>query len=130
VSPESLVLLQSSTRNQTIAQFLLQSKDLRVDPAPNDWVITMIFYGALHAIDAYAIEMLGENPRTHRYRNWLVRSDPMLSGISTEYLRLGELSRTARYNPLPEFSPSIVRQAFDDLEFIPQVVSETLEQPK
>lgn len=61
-----------------------------------DWAITMLFYAALHRIDAY---LAGKNmhPLGHEQRDQEVEKNGSLAGIFTDYRRLKDLSRAARY---------------------------------
>lgn len=66
-----------------------------------DWQITVIFYTALHAINAAAAH-LGEKPCDHKTRNDLVKSNEAFANVRTNYLLLYRLSRFTRYDPDPD----------------------------
>jgi hypothetical protein len=61
-----------------------------------DWSITMIFYAALHRIDAY---LAGKNvhPLNHEFRDEEVENNGSLANIFKDYRRLKDLSTAARY---------------------------------
>jgi hypothetical protein len=61
-----------------------------------DWAITMLFYAALHYVDAY---LAGKNmhPLSHDQRDREIESNGSLSVIYNDYRRLKDLSRAARY---------------------------------
>jgi hypothetical protein len=126
VNPESIRHLQAAARNQVIAETMLQRPHPGVDPPPDDWIITMLFYSALHLIDAYTISVRNEKAHTHQFRNRLVKSDALLSQIADEYLLLGDFSRTARYTPMTRFSESLLHQASDQLEAVREVIGREL----
>lgn len=87
----------------------------------------MLFYSALHLVDAYTTNVRNEKAHTHHFRNRLVKSDTLLSQIADEYLLLGDFSRAARYTPMARFSESMLQQAFDQLEVIRQVIDRELD---
>ena len=61
-----------------------------------DWAITMMFYAALHYVDAY---LAGKHmhPLNHEQRDWEIESNGSLSTIYNDYRRLKDLSRAAPY---------------------------------
>lgn len=66
-----------------------------------DWQITVLFYTALHAINA-AAAFLGKNVCDHMQRNDLVKSNEAFAPVRVQYLRLYRLSRFTRYDPRPD----------------------------
>ena len=62
-----------------------------------DWAITMLFYSALHHIDAY---LAGKNmhPLNHEKRDGEIENNGSLADIFKPYRRLKDLSRAARYD--------------------------------
>jgi hypothetical protein len=67
-----------------------------------DWGITIIFYAALHYIQAY---LAGKNfrPLTHKQRDDEIENNGSLAPIFSDYRRLKDLSRDARYD-VPNFN--------------------------
>jgi hypothetical protein len=61
-----------------------------------DWAITMLFYAALHYIDAF---LAGKNmhPLNHEKRDGEIENNGSLAAIFKDYRRLKDLSRAARY---------------------------------
>ncbi len=59
-----------------------------------DWIVTLAFYRALHAVDSY-LAGLEIHPKGHPERNQCVRT--RLSGIYLQYFALYRASRKARY---------------------------------
>ena len=68
-----------------------------------DWVVTAIFYAALHYLDAYLAEN-NKHPGTHQVRNSLFSKDPNLATLWNSYQDLENDSREARYH-MKEFTP-------------------------
>ena len=62
-----------------------------------DWAIIMLFYAALHRIDAY---LAGKNfhPLNHQQRDEEIENNGSLTNIYSDYRRLKDMSREARYN--------------------------------
>ena len=62
-----------------------------------DWAITMLFYAALHYIDAF---LVGKNfhPIDHENRDSEIHRNGSLTDIYRDYRRLKDMSREARYN--------------------------------
>ena len=67
-----------------------------------DWAVTMIFYAALHYVDAF---LAGKNlhPLNHKQRDEEIEKNGSLSSIYPDYRRLKDFSRAARYD-IPNFS--------------------------
>ena len=64
---------------------------------PYGWVVTTLFYAALHLIESrFAKE--DTHLRTHHTRNRAIEADNVLSEIRDEYNFLHDLSRSARYD--------------------------------
>ena len=65
-----------------------------------DWIVTIAFYKALHAVDSYfakqGIDGKGHNKKNHRIRNQQVQNH--LGRIYTRYYALYRASRRARYD--------------------------------
>ncbi|WP_428938737.1 hypothetical protein [Fontivita pretiosa] len=66
-----------------------------------DWQINVIFYTALHVIDA-ALASLGVTVADHQQRNDQVRNNASFAAIRTQYLDLYRISRITRYDPDPD----------------------------
>ncbi len=66
-----------------------------------DWQVTVIFYTALHLIDA-ALASLGLSVSDHAERNRQVRSNESFAGVRRSYLDLYRISRITRYDADPD----------------------------
>jgi hypothetical protein len=126
VNPQSSLHLDAAARNQTIASQLLYQVHLDIEPVPDDWAITVLFYSALHLVDAYLLEVHGTKPSNHTDRNRSVQTEQILNIVSEEYASLYAMSRTARYRPLATFPPNAVQQAFDQLDVIQLTITDAL----
>lgn len=61
-----------------------------------DWAATLLFYVAVHEVQALILDMTGERPETHTDRNLLIRRRWRRS-VWEPYEHLMQLSRDARY---------------------------------
>lgn len=66
-----------------------------------DWQINVIFYTALHLIDA-ALASLGVGVSEHTERNDRVRMNESFAAVRTQYLNLYRISRVTRYDAEPD----------------------------
>jgi hypothetical protein len=85
--------------------------DLTTTPYP-DWAAVAIFYAALHWIDAYLDQSVGQiggqqesaagghHPSSHRERFAKIRDEPYLAAIYAQLRRLYDCSFAARYSLL------------------------------
>jgi hypothetical protein len=78
-------------QNEAFARTLNLEDSLKVD-----WAITILFYSALHYVDAYfAIKPL--HPPNHEQRDAAIARNPSLDPIWPDYRRLKDRSEAARY---------------------------------
>jgi hypothetical protein len=87
-----------------------------------DWAVTVLFYTALHLVQAYFVEQAATGfdiPQTHQER--ATRIGLKLLPIYRHYRALEERSRSARYEP--DYIPLALQavQAREDLDFAPIV---------
>lgn len=76
-----------------------------------DWVVTGVFYSALHYVDAY-LASKSIDPRSHEERHAYVSREANLRFVEAEYLKLENQSRLARYECF-RFRPGKVRELID-----------------
>jgi uncharacterized protein (UPF0332 family) len=105
--------LKRAQENEKLAHAL---KKLRT-PSGVDWAITVLFYSALHYVDAF---LAGKNchPLTHEDRNDEIEANGSLAEIANDCRRLEDLSREARYN-IAEYPPekfAIARARFERIK--------------
>jgi len=87
-----------------------------------DWAVTVLFYTALHLVQAYFVEQAATGfdiPQSHQER--AARIGLKLLPIYRHYRALEERSRRARYEP--DYVPLTLKaiQAYEDLDFVPIV---------
>jgi|SRR6185437_14924822 len=71
-----------------------------IDRSFPDWQINVIFYAALHAVDA-ALATLGVCVNNHTERNDQVKTNSAFAQIRTQYINLYRISRVTRYDAEP-----------------------------
>jgi hypothetical protein len=71
-----------------------------IDSQFRDWQINVVFYAALHAVDA-ALNQLGVRVTDHETRNQAVRNNASLATIRAQYLDLYRISKVTRYDADP-----------------------------
>ena len=81
-----------------------------------DWVVTVLFYTALHLIDSY-LATHGHHPKSHQERNKYIRRYPYLALIWPDYRFLEHRSRAARYDVVT-FELAQVERLYRRLETI------------
>lgn len=74
-----------------------ESLDLSLDGAAG-WSVTILFYAALHYVEAYFLARRGFGCKNHFSRASEIQSDPRIRLIFPEYRDLENLSREARYD--------------------------------
>ena len=79
-----------------------------------EWQVTILFYSALHYVDALLDDMAGIHPKTHTARNTLVTNR---TAVAPNYMRLYNRSLDARYN-LVVFTRREVDRIIDE-DFVP-----------
>ena len=102
--------LEKAKRNETFAEFLATKTKY------HDWAATVLYYAALHYVDAI-LAVSQVDPPDHEQRHALIRRNDTLRRIYAEYRMLETLSRNARYFALPvtENDWNRVKPEFDAL---------------
>jgi hypothetical protein len=75
----------------------LRSIDLN-HPGALAWSITILFYAALHYVEAYFVSKRGFGCKHHFSRATEIQRDPKINSIFNDYAALENLSREARYD--------------------------------
>jgi len=65
-------------------------------PAASDWAITMLFYAAVHYVEAF-FSKAGQHLKRHKLRVNAIQANPRLRPIYLDYRELQTYSETARY---------------------------------
>lgn len=91
-----------------------------LDPSTHlDWVVTAIFYTALHYVDSHLAKN-GIHPKSHVKRDEAIKNDPNLIPIWNAYMKLKDESIKARYD-FVTFGPQYVKDLIDiELQTIKQ----------
>jgi hypothetical protein len=74
-----------------------------------DWQVTVLFYAALHYVDAW-LSRSAIHPHTHVERRHFVRKDRALHRLYGHYSRLDDRSQDARYTAI-RFPAAYAQQA-------------------
>lgn len=105
--------LDWAEENERTAQRLDKS-----NPNQAAWAITIVFYAALHYVDAYVLAHFRSRPVDHAERDDIVRSDDSeLKTIAVSYRRLKDMSRQARYQ-LAHYSEREYQAAVEHLRTV------------
>jgi hypothetical protein len=82
-----------------------------------DWVVTGIYYAALHYIESY-LALLKKHPRSNEYRERMFQEIKDLTSIYPDFRTLKDYSQGARYD-LQKFSKveveDIIRNELNDI---------------
>src|SRR5947207_3319809 len=85
--------LEQAQRNRTFAERLL--REWRDDETAIQWTVTVVFYAAVHHVDAYPSEF-GQHPKSHEQRRYLLQTAS--DDVNVAYRSLYDASRQARYD--------------------------------
>ena len=102
--------LATAEKNEKISQAIA---NLAVTESVTDWEITMLFYSALHFVDAFLDHSRDIHPDTHKHRKHLISTVTQLRPISKQYMDLYERSLDARYR-LVRMTPEQVSKINQD----------------
>lgn len=92
--PSLVEHIEKSRHNEDLA-YLLSSKT-----AYFDWAVTILFYAAVHYVDA-VLSVSRVDPLSHEQRHTAMRVNGTLRHVFKQYRTLETLSRNARYFALP-----------------------------
>jgi hypothetical protein len=98
-------------------------KRLKAGSQDLDWSAIVLFYAALHLVQAYfagTATTAFDIPRTHADRS--TRIGLKLTPIYKHYRILEDLSKEARYEPDPVILTPEAIQEYEDRDFVPIVV--------
>jgi uncharacterized protein (UPF0332 family) len=74
-----------------------------------DWAVTILFYSALHYVDAF-LATHEIDPGSHVERDKMLRTVSQLRPLYNDYCFLKNQSHNARYSPPTPFTPDIIHQ--------------------
>ena len=92
--PQPIEHIDWADRNEEFAKSFYLDDQLEIN-----WAITLLFYSALHYADAYIVAR--GRPRYDHASRERSMHDVFFDPIRTDYKRLKDLSREARYNIAP-----------------------------
>jgi hypothetical protein len=98
VDPKTVDHLRISARNRDLALALLDPIQAGLQPPPWEWIAVMVFYAAVHAVNAYLWESQSYRPANHGDRRFRIGSSPSLASCSLSYRTLEREGFNARYN--------------------------------
>jgi hypothetical protein len=87
-----------AARNRDLARTLLAPAQAGLEPAPWEWVAVILFYSAVHYVNAYLWEQYHLTPRNHGDRTYGVQQDLAISGCAQSYDDLKDVGFHARYS--------------------------------
>lgn len=117
--PHKTVHIKKAADNEAMASTL----DLSVSSAPN-WAIIMIFYAAVHYVEAYLFTQGIDSP-LHGARDTAIQRDAKIKTIWRPYERLKSASEFARYEAT-FFTPTQINYLKPNLEQIKTVINPLL----
>jgi len=74
----------------------------------SDWAVTVLFYAALHYVDAYLAKAANQHPGNHDERDRLIQSHSKTSAARPYYRRLKDRATEARYQCTKTITPATV----------------------
>lgn len=77
------------------------------NPLEADWAVTMLFYSAVHFLEAYRASK-GHRSLSHQTRENYMRENPLLQPLVRPYKKSQDLSEEARYQ-IAEYEGERVR---------------------
>lgn len=95
----------------------------KIPPEYPDWIVTVTFYVALHAVDALLAHDKVERVTSHDARNHVLLHTNRYRAIRSAYMPLYDLSRTVRYLanptawvPLEEIDRNVIARCLYPIE--------------
>lgn len=120
--------LRVARRNRDLARALLAQSELA--PEPWEWVAVIVFYAAVHYVNAYLWERYHVDPANHGERTYGVRQDSAINSCQIEYDRLRDQGFRARYDERLGVSYQEARELLEiDFRAVEAAVMRALGQP-
>lgn len=110
--PSTQEHLAKADRNAAFALSLPLDSQARID-----WALIILFYAALHYVEAYLAKM-GQHLRSHTARDLIVGRDSNLKKIYTEYQNLRFYGYNARYEVYGFKAEDVTQHAAKDFATI------------
>lgn len=68
-----------------------------LEKPPNDWLVTMAFYAAIHLVESIIVTKMGKFTENHNDRKLAISRISELKSIRSDYLTLESYSHKSRY---------------------------------
>ncbi|KYF76748.1 hypothetical protein BE17_44770 [Sorangium cellulosum] len=94
-----------------------------------DWAVTVVFYVALHYVDAFLARKGRHEPATHENRERLAKTFTELRRVVPQYLRLKSASVRARYHGEKPSAEDVQRLIDSPLAELRSRIEALLQQP-
>jgi len=118
--PDLIAHQHQVEHNQAVITFLKQAGTDHLD-----WIVTIMFYTAMHLVDQVLYKRHQLNPRNHHQRHAAIANDAALALVYADYRELEHQSRQSRYECVL-FSESEVDRLAARLVRVEQTVSATI----
>lgn len=118
--PDIVTHQQQVAHNEQVSAYLQQAGDTYLD-----WVVTVLFYTALHLVDQVLAYNAGRHPRNHRQRHAAMSQQRGLAPLYRDYRELEHQSRRSRYEAA-RFTAQEVQQLIGRLNRIKQQVKSAI----
>ncbi len=131
LKPETSAHLARAARNREVARTLSDPQQVpSLHPPPLERAAVAAFYAAVHYVNAFLWERLGQDPRDHTLRRRYVARTTQLHRALSAYDLLADLSWHARYTATFQPRPAVLQNAVhEQLEQVREVVYRALGEP-
>ena len=103
--------------NETFASSIEPTNQTRID-----WKLVILFYTAVHYVEAYLAKTMGTHLRSHTTRDNYITREANLKKIRVSYMHLKYFGYNARY----EFDGFTVKDVQTAINYLAQVKSELI----
>jgi|HubBroStandDraft_1064217.scaffolds.fasta_scaffold336054_1 hypothetical protein len=112
--PTRDIHVKKATDNEAFAAGIDEASQVAIN-----WKLIVIFYAAVHYVEAYLAHKLGIHLKSHTTRDQYIAKEVKLRAIGTQYMHLKFYGYNARYEA-DQFTKKDVKDA---LQYFTQVVS-------
>src|SRR5581483_200027 len=105
LKPATQAHLEQAERHRAVAAALQDPGQVSgLQPPPLEWAAVAAFYAAVHYVNAFVFERLGQSPRDHRVRRGLVVRAAELRAVAGAYDTLFDLGWHALHAGVPRYA--------------------------
>jgi len=115
--PDKSAHIGAARKNEKFADLILVHY-----PDYREWAVVGYFYSAVHWIEAY-LAIRNVHSFSHKDREYLIKGEPLLRKIDSEYYELKNQSKRARYS-LKSFSDAEIADIAQNLLPIKETISD------